>query len=126
MTIDQADIGTLTDKLASPTPSPLTEGERTLLVAALGHLAADQAVIERQRRLLAVHDESGERLDAILAASLGAVAQAARGAAPADGFDFEAAAAARRDLAEAIEDARSARQVIAASLAFARDIAALL
>lgn len=127
MTIETQSLESLTEKLADPTSAqtPLSLQERSLLVAALGQLAADQAVIERQRRLLSLHDASGERLDALLARSLGAVGEALGRPMHTDGFDFQAAAEARGQLADAVADARSARQVVAAALAFARDMAAL-
>lgn len=126
MTIDMREIESLASKLATPGAAALTDAERSLALAAALQLAGEAALVAKQSRLLRAHDDSGERVDALLAGALRDIGDALGRPAPAAGYDFDAARRAREDLAEAVRDARTGRQVIAAALVFAREIAGLL
>jgi hypothetical protein len=116
------DLLLILDKLEGDTPA-LTPREVELLSRALRTLAADQLMILRLQRLLAIHGESAARLDAIFHEANTALQRRTHAAAPGESFDHEAAAAARVALAKRVDDARTGRDVILAALAFARDIA---
>lgn len=104
-------------------PSSLTPAETELLTRALRTLAASQLTILRLERLLAIHGESGGRLDSILSDATAALERRDDSPAPGVGFDPVLAARARADLARRVEDARTGREVLLAALAFARDLA---
>ena len=106
-------------------PSSLTPPETDLLTRALRTLAASQVTILRLERLLAIHGESGARLDAILCDASALLERRDGSPAPGAGFDPVLAARARSDLARRVEDARTGREVLLAALAFARDLARL-
>lgn len=126
MTIDMRDIETLAARLTTPGPAALSDSERTLALGALLQLASEAALVAKQSRLLRAHDDSGERVDALLAGALRDLGDSLGRPSPAEGYDFDAAKRAREDLAEAVRDARTGRQVIAAALVFAREIVGLL
>lgn len=106
-------------------PSSLTHPETALLAAALRTLASSQVAILRLERLLAIHGESGERLDAILSGAAATLDTREGSPAPGAGFDPALASKARSDLARRVEDARTGREVLLAALVFARDLARL-
>ncbi|MGP1309233.1 MAG: hypothetical protein ACTS27_03425 [Phycisphaerales bacterium] len=125
LTLRDDDLARLLDKLENDTPA-LTPREVGVLASALRALAADQLMIVRMQRALAIHGESAARLDAIIADARSAVQRVASGASPAESFDPSATAAARTALARRVDAARTGRDVILAALAFARDIAPAL
>lgn len=119
MPIDTDTIDRLTDRLTTPDPSPLTDDERALLVAALAELAAAHAVIATQERLLMLHGELRSRLRSITGEALAQVRDRLDETAALAGYDADAADAARRALLAEIESANSTRATLAATLGFA-------
>lgn len=117
-----ADLETILNKLEGDTPA-LTPREVELLSRALRALAADQLMILRMQRLLALHGESAQRLDTLYLDANTALERRADASVSREPFDHDAAASARVALARRVDDARTGRDVILAALAFARDIA---
>ncbi len=117
-----SDLEAILHKLEGETPA-LTPRDVELISRALRTLAADQLMILRLQRLLALHGESSARLDAIFLDARTALERRASASSPGESFDHDAAAAARIALARRVDDARTGRDVILAALAFARDIA---
>lgn len=118
-------IDTLAARLSGDDPTPLAPEERALIVGSLRQLAADQALIVRLRRLLALQDESDRRLGAIAGEAIGSIRRR-MGDPPADiAYDYKAAEAARTRLTDAIESARTGRDTLRAILTFARDVTVL-
>lgn len=116
------DLDILLTKLELDTPA-LTPREVELITRALRTLAADQLVILRLQRLLAIHGESASRLDAIFDDARATLDRRAASPSPDESFDPAAAAQARAALAKRVDDARTGRDILVAALAFARDIA---
>jgi len=121
LALADADLDALLTRLESNN-EPLTPRDVELVARALRALAADQLLILRMQRLLALHGESAERLDAILLDAHAALDRRADSGPPAEGFDPHAADVARAALAQRVDDARTGRDVILAALAFARDL----
>ncbi|MEC9373513.1 MAG: hypothetical protein VYC34_06700 [Planctomycetota bacterium] len=127
MNIESTTIDRLTDILADPASTePLTTEDRALLTAALSQLAADQRALLRMQRLLLLHEESRDRVNEILRESLNRLHSLAAQPAPTAAYDPRRADEIRADLARAAEEAASPRALIAAALAFARDILIVL
>ena len=125
MSINASAIDTLTDRLIEGADTPLSEDERTLLIAALETIGADQAVIVKLQRLLTARGESLERIDTITNAALtSARARLNQPAADLD-YDYAAADLARQSLAGAVQDAKSGKAAISAALQFVRDFVVL-
>lgn len=123
MTISEATIHRLTDRLDSGDDSPLTDDERSLLRAALNQLAADEQMIARQQRLLRLHGESADRIDAIAHEALTSLNDRLTDPPPAVERDFQAAQAAREQLLREMTEANSARATLGAALTFAKRVA---
>ncbi len=121
MTIDTQTIDRLTARLTSADdPSPLTEEERSLLSAALTQLAASQAIIAGQDRLLQLHGEMKSQIDSIAQSALSSLSTQLQGPSPLDAYDADAAQAARRQLLAEIESANTSRASLAAVFRFVR------
>lgn len=129
MSINASTIETLTARLLDAgdafNAKPLGEDERTILVAALETLGADQAVIVRLQRLLTAKGESLDRIDAITTAALSTARARLNQPNPGHDYDYAAADLARQSLAGAVEGARSGKATITAALQFVRDFVVL-
>ncbi|TVQ60526.1 MAG: hypothetical protein EA379_07830 [Phycisphaerales bacterium] len=126
MTMHDQALRELAEKLEPGAETEITGEERAVLRGALAQLAAAQGEIVSLRRLLAIHRESGARIDAALEESLRALGAWTAAPAPAGGYDFAGANEARRALVDATHDAEAAQEVTAAALVFARDLLILL
>ena len=125
MSINASAIDTLIDRLIEGADTPLSVDERTLLIAALETIGADQAVIVKLQRLLTARGESLERIDTITNAALtSARARLNQPAADLD-YDYAAADLARQSLAGVVQDAKSGKAAISAALQFVRDFVVL-
>lgn len=125
MTIDQETIDRLSFKLTAQTDSPLTGAERSLVANALGQLAASQATIAEQSRLLRLHGELRSRIDAIAGAAIETLRNHLDEPGPVTGYDADAADSARRELLAEIESANTTRATLAATLGFVRNLIGL-
>lgn len=126
MTIDQQTIDRLSDRLSGASDtSPLTEEERALVSSALTQLAASQAIIAGQNRLLQLHGELRSQIDSIAQSALGALRSHLDKPSPLDEFDFGAAETARLQLLDEIESANTKRATFAAVFRFVRTFAGL-
>jgi xanthine dehydrogenase iron-sulfur cluster and FAD-binding subunit A len=119
--MSDAMIQRLSELLDRDEPVLLGAEERSLVRAALVGLAAAERRAAHLERLLEAH---GASLDAADGAARGALEQLAD-APDAPTYDFRAAEATRQALLDRIESARSAREIVSAALAFARDVAVL-
>jgi|GEM_PF-5667085 len=125
MSIDATTIDTLTAQLSGGDARPLTDDQRTLLVAALETLGADQSVIVKLQRLLTARGESLERIDAITTGALATARARVNQPSPDLNFDYAAADLARQSLAGAVQEAKSGKSTVAAALQFVRDFVVL-
>jgi len=119
--MSEAMIERLSELLDGVEPVLLNAEERSLVRAALVGLAAAERRSAHLERLLEAHGVALGAAGDAAGAAIGAIASA--GAAPA--YDFEAAERTRRALLDRLESARSAREIVSAALAFAKDVAAL-
>jgi ribosomal protein S12 methylthiotransferase accessory factor YcaO len=119
MNVSDATIQRLTELLERDEPILLNADERSLIRAALVGLAAAERRAAHLERLLEAQGVALDAADRAAAEALSTIG--AKSEAP--DYDFTAADTARRELLEKIESANSAREVVAAALAFAKDIA---
>ncbi len=126
MTVDAKTIDSLAAWLLADAPTGVDETRRTLLVAALRELAITSALAARQALLLASYDQDAAGLDRTLRRALDQADAAAGKASPADGYDFAAAEAARKELVRRVESAASIREIIDAGLSVAAHAAGLM
>lgn len=127
MSIDQATIDRLVTWLSAADPhetfpSP-GEPERALLAGALAELATSQAVIARQRLLLACHNQTSEDLEKVTSTAVHGLLRDAGWKSDPGKYDHTAAEAARRELVRRVEDASATRDVLAHVLRFVARLA---
>lgn len=126
MTTSVETAAALAEKLAPDNNEPLTKDERALALAALAQFAAAQEEIALLRRRLRLLRESCARMDGATAEALERVGAAGALPSPSAGYDFDAAERARKELIDTVHNARTAQEVAAGALMFARDVLALL
>lgn len=126
MTIDAKTIESLADWLLADAPAGVDETRRSLLVAALRELAITSALAARQALLLASYDQDVAELERTLRRAVDQADSTGGKASPADGYDFAAAEAARKELVRRVESAASIREIIDAGLGVAAHAAGLI
>ena len=115
----EAAVARLAELLDRDEPFLLGADDRSLIRAGLVALTAAERRAAHLERLL---EARGVALDAAESAATEALSGAGDDAEPVT-YDFAAAATARRELLEKVEAANSAREIVAAALAFAKDVA---
>ncbi len=103
--------------------APLSLADRAEITTALRELALAQALIARQALLLESFNTDQRALERNLREAVGHAAGAADRPLPDSGFNYERAAAARRELTRQVNDAATLRDLLAAALTFVRALA---
>ncbi len=118
MNSSQTQIDALVRLLESAESRPPTAEERAMLRAALVELIGAQSVIAVQEALLRSFDADAGRIDELASGALERARSLVAAPAPAEGYDFASAAAARRVLIERVKKAESGGAILDAALRF--------
>ncbi len=118
MNNSQTRISALVRLLESEESRPPTAEERALLRGALVELVGAQSLIAVQTALLQSFDADAGRIDELASGALERARSLVAAPAPAEGYDFASAAAARRELIERVENAESGGALLDAALRF--------